>query len=293
MPADRATRIASHGSSAQTLRPPPPRQIRSRAASPGCSRSPTAGAASLAQPPRRTLPARIRADCPAVAVAVADHHVLPSGHRERRAPGRRALLRAHGRLRRPAPARSLRHRLRGARPRPLGRCAQLGVRLRCRPAGRHRLPLYAATGLRSLAGAASPATRPTAFDTGGPAIRASMPNEGDPDIDADQAFILALDAPVEIRNPSPTHAVCTVEGLSEQIPVDVLTGEARASARPTPPARLRIFPRAVEIRTREHRAGHELKRCNAPKMSSSCCVVAVACRRKRRCKSCGAQAYAP
>lgn len=65
-----------------------------------------------------------------------------------------------------------------------------------------------------------------AFDTGGPAIRASLPNDGDTGIDEKQAFVLALDAaadPESVR----AQARCEISGVSEQVEVDVLTGAAR------------------------------------------------------------------
>ncbi|MBX9609637.1 MAG: hypothetical protein K2Y51_25740, partial [Gammaproteobacteria bacterium] len=65
------------------------------------------------------------------------------------------------------------------------------------------------------------------FDTGGPGIRRSLPAEGDTGIDAEQHFILALEAPAEVASIA-AHASCAVNELAERIPVDVLDGEARA-----------------------------------------------------------------
>ncbi len=65
-----------------------------------------------------------------------------------------------------------------------------------------------------------------AFDTGGPAIRASLPDGGDADIDEKQVFILALDAAADPESIL-AHARCEIGGLSEQVEVDVLAGEAR------------------------------------------------------------------
>ncbi len=63
------------------------------------------------------------------------------------------------------------------------------------------------------------------FNTGGPAIIQSEPSEYVP-IDENQIFILGLDAPAtpeSIRQ----HASCIVEGMPEQIPVRLVTGEER------------------------------------------------------------------
>ena len=64
------------------------------------------------------------------------------------------------------------------------------------------------------------------FQTGGPAIHASLPYEGNRDIDEQQIFLLKLDAaatPESIR----AHAYCVVEGVGERIPVDLLLGPQR------------------------------------------------------------------
>lgn len=81
-------------------------------------------------------------------------------------------------------------------------------------------------GLRSLAGGSVSGTTEFVFDTGGPAIRASLPEDGATRIDERQAFVLALDAsasPDSIR----AHARCEINGLSEQVEVDILEGKAR------------------------------------------------------------------
>src|SRR5205823_12963942 len=48
---------------------------------------------------------------------------------------------------------------------------------------------------RDLAGQRLAGTRAFALTTGGPALLASLPNEGDERIDEQQAFVLALSAP--------------------------------------------------------------------------------------------------
>ncbi|MCC6710234.1 MAG: hypothetical protein IT492_21970 [Gammaproteobacteria bacterium] len=67
-----------------------------------------------------------------------------------------------------------------------------------------------------------------AFDTGGPAIRKSMPYEGDSNIDSDQAFILALDAPADAASVL-AHGSCTIANIAEQVPLEILSGEARSA----------------------------------------------------------------
>ena len=83
-------------------------------------------------------------------------------------------------------------------------------------------------GLKDLAGQAAGAARTFVFDTGGPAIQASLPNDGDESIDEDQAFLLKLDAQATPESVV-AHARCAVEGLAETIPVRVIEGEERAA----------------------------------------------------------------
>jgi alpha-2-macroglobulin len=82
-------------------------------------------------------------------------------------------------------------------------------------------------GLKSVAGAPVTGRRQFGFDTGGPSIRASLPMDGDSSIDADQVFVLAPDAPAAPASVV-EHAACAVENVAERIPVDVLSGDARA-----------------------------------------------------------------
>ncbi|MGH8529007.1 MAG: alpha-2-macroglobulin family protein [Nevskiales bacterium] len=81
--------------------------------------------------------------------------------------------------------------------------------------------------LRSLAGEPLTGTAQFEFNTGGPAVRRSLPNEGEwSSIDENQIFILALDAeatPLSVAN----HAYCAVTGLAEKIPLRVLEGQER------------------------------------------------------------------
>src|SRR5690606_27224928 len=64
------------------------------------------------------------------------------------------------------------------------------------------------------------------FDTGGPAVKGSLPEEGSERIDEQQAFLLAVDAPVDAASIA-AHAWCEVTGLGERIGVDLLDAAAR------------------------------------------------------------------
>jgi hypothetical protein len=82
--------------------------------------------------------------------------------------------------------------------------------------------------LRDLAGAPVSAPKPFRFDTGGPAILASLPLEGAQAIDEEQAFLLKLDAPATADSIR-ANAHCVVEGLAEAVPVVVIEGQDRAA----------------------------------------------------------------
>ncbi len=81
-------------------------------------------------------------------------------------------------------------------------------------------------GLTDLAGRAVRAPHPFVFDTGGPAILASLPHEGHEYVDENQAFLLRLDA-IATPESIAAHARCVVEGLAETLRVRVLAGEER------------------------------------------------------------------
>ncbi len=93
------------------------------------------------------------------------------------------------------------------------------------PAGL-RCRFTARRGLADLAGRTVAASKPFGFDTGGPAIVATLPSEGWDAVDEEQVFLLKLDAaatPSSVRS----HARCVVEGLAEALPVTVLEGAER------------------------------------------------------------------
>ena len=81
--------------------------------------------------------------------------------------------------------------------------------------------------LRSLDGRKLSGKTDFSFDTGGPNILRSLPEEGSHRVDERQAFVLALDGPVDL-NSLKTHAHCEINGLGEQIGIDLLEGDARA-----------------------------------------------------------------
>jgi len=82
--------------------------------------------------------------------------------------------------------------------------------------------------VRALSGAQLQGLRTFTFTTGGPAIVDSYPDEGWELIDEEQIFLLKLDAPATARSIE-AHAHCAVDGIEEQIPLEVLTGAARAA----------------------------------------------------------------
>ena len=82
------------------------------------------------------------------------------------------------------------------------------------------------TGLKTLAGAALVAESRFTFSTGGPSIRSSIPVEGDESIAEDQAFVLTLDADVSEESVL-DHVWFRVEGIPEQVGVEIVTGESR------------------------------------------------------------------
>jgi uncharacterized protein YfaS (alpha-2-macroglobulin family) len=81
-------------------------------------------------------------------------------------------------------------------------------------------------GVKTLDGREITGPRAFEFDTGGPAIQSSYPLEGGGTIDENQVFLLRLDAPATEQSVrANTH--CVVDGISERIPVEVVSGDAR------------------------------------------------------------------
>lgn len=80
-------------------------------------------------------------------------------------------------------------------------------------------------GLNDLAGKPLADDGSHAFDTGGPAVVATLPAEG-ARIDERQVFVLALDA-LPREDTVLAHAWCRAGGISEKIPVQAVTGTER------------------------------------------------------------------
>jgi alpha-2-macroglobulin len=81
-------------------------------------------------------------------------------------------------------------------------------------------------GLKSKSGGAVTGPSVFTFNTGGPAITASLPREGTVSLDEDQIFLLRLDAPATSVSIE-TNAYCAVDGVVERIPIQVLAGQER------------------------------------------------------------------
>ncbi|NRR29313.1 alpha-2-macroglobulin [Oxalobacteraceae bacterium] len=64
------------------------------------------------------------------------------------------------------------------------------------------------------------------FNTGGPAIRESWPEEGAEDIDENQTFLLGLDAVADMASVR-EHAYCRANGLGERVPLQIIEGKER------------------------------------------------------------------
>src|SRR5688500_5445275 len=75
-------------------------------------------------------------------------------------------------------------------------------------------------GLQTLDGDAVAGTRSFTIDSGGPFPRAVLPRAGSW-IEEDQAFFVATNGPVD-RASIAAGAYCTVDGIGERIPVDLL-----------------------------------------------------------------------
>ena len=92
------------------------------------------------------------------------------------------------------------------------------------PAGK-KCSFVPKSGLKSLAnGQVSKAS--FSFTTGGPAIRVSQPDDGIEYIDEEQVFLLGLDAPADVASIK-EHASCSVEGIGERIPLNIIEGSKR------------------------------------------------------------------
>lgn len=82
--------------------------------------------------------------------------------------------------------------------------------------------------LKTLSGHPIINTKTYSFNTGGPAILHSEPQQGWYNIDENQIFILGLDAPAE-NTSIQSNVHCEADGISEQIPIQIITGPLRKS----------------------------------------------------------------
>ena len=80
------------------------------------------------------------------------------------------------------------------------------------------------TGLKDLAGSPLGGQKRFSFNTGGPTVRESRPEEGGGRIDERQVFILTLDAEPDEASVR-QHVTCSVEGVLEQIGVRLIQGQ--------------------------------------------------------------------
>ena len=83
-------------------------------------------------------------------------------------------------------------------------------------------------GTKSVTGQVVSGRQEFHFDTGGPAIVASLPREGWEAIDEQQIFLLRLDAPAS-RASIEANAYCAIAGVGERIPLRVLGGAERVA----------------------------------------------------------------
>lgn len=81
-------------------------------------------------------------------------------------------------------------------------------------------------GLTTRSGAPITGTRDFAFDTGGPAIRRSLPADGDRSVDSAAIFLLMLDASATAASVA-EHGYCSADNLAERLPLQVLQGTER------------------------------------------------------------------
>ncbi|MBN8809300.1 MAG: alpha-2-macroglobulin [Sphingomonas sp.] len=83
------------------------------------------------------------------------------------------------------------------------------------------------TGVKSVSGYALAAGQHFTVDAGGPIARAVLPTSGNGEIEEDQVFLVAANLPAAPASVA-ANAYCSVEGLGEKIPVDVLPADTAA-----------------------------------------------------------------
>jgi len=88
-------------------------------------------------------------------------------------------------------------------------------------AGGRRCVFTLNAGLKDASGAAVGGARTFSFDTGGPSLRAALPEEDSGTVEEEAVFLLALNASPTAASVA-AHASCRIEGLGEVVPLDVL-----------------------------------------------------------------------
>lgn len=99
-------------------------------------------------------------------------------------------------------------------------------------------------GLATLSGHPIKSTAAYSFNTGGPSILHSEPEQGAEDIDENQIFILGLDAPANADSIQ-KNAHCQADGIAEQIPVRMVLGKMRKSILDTRSAFITQYYQAI------------------------------------------------
>ncbi|WP_186728886.1 alpha-2-macroglobulin family protein [Sphingomonas panacisoli] len=82
-------------------------------------------------------------------------------------------------------------------------------------------------GVKSVSGYALMESQVFTVDSGGPMVRAILPGENSDEIEEDQVFLVAANLPATAQSVA-ANAYCSVEGLGEKIPVDVLAPDTAA-----------------------------------------------------------------
>ncbi|MES2353616.1 MAG: MG2 domain-containing protein [Pseudomonadota bacterium] len=137
-------------------------------------------------------------------------------------------------------------------------------------------------GTKALNGKEVGGERVFRFNTGGPAITASVPRDGSSGIDAEQIFILVSDAPAKPATIS-RYARCEAKGINEQIPVRVIEGAEREkilAEQQSPKIRALLFDK----RTNQFSLGYLRDRLSALKANAkrgkSDLIVVLGCNRR-------------
>lgn len=108
------------------------------------------------------------------------------------------------------------------------------------------------------------------FSTGGPAVRVSQPDDGIEYIDEEQIFLLGLDAPADISSVR-ERASCSIEGVGERIPLNIIEGSKREEILTQQSGRARNFFDVLTKRGRHGFLAVKDKRLqNAPIVVAQC-----------------------